>query len=633
MTPQPNTSYYAKIEGDDTPYPLPNARKTGYTIQVDDNSQENIQISISSKKERQRGHKVHLLIQTRGMMTYATEIGLAADFALFNVPKELLKNGVSQITLFDSQFKPQAERLIYHYNKDALDAEISAKESYRPREETSIKITVRDAQGNPVKGNFSMAVVDENQIKTEHMNENIASSLLLASDILGQIENSAKYVNNSQNTDSEQLDLLLMTKGWRRFKWKELLEKGTPEPEYIAEQGFSVSGQAFKQNGKPLKNGSVKHIALINGNSNFDEAPIQVDGSFTFENLQYYEEDGFVMASDKRGNNNSFLKIAPQSEIQYPVITKDLDPSILSPSVSSAFYEEGKERELNDEAYDISGISTFLKRSEERKSVDSVFKFNNSQDLGTFEVSGSSEKRIFENISRGLIYNRGTYSFSVPKLMGTGQKFANPIFMLQGRVPGLTIILNGSIDGHGEPFIKLDRKNAVPVDDINRPPTVYFIDDMPVFLSDVLALPMERVQRVEVLKGIQAFQTYGEYANGGAIAVYTKTAEEYTEFMEHLLERMGQENNSTIHLPGGYYLSKEFYAPKYATDLPEHIKPDRRALIHWEPIIKTGDDGVAEVSFYNADLETTIHVILEGVSDRGQLLSKNWSYEVSKIKQ
>jgi len=82
------------------------------------------------------------------------------------------------------------------------------------------------------------------------------------------------------------------------------------------------------------------------------------------------------------------------------------------------------------------------------------------------------------------------------------------------------------------------------------------------------------------------------------------------------------EANLTIE---GYYNARTFYAPKYET--PNTI-PDVRTTIHWEPNVVTDKNGVATISYYNADPKGKIRVVAEGVTPDGVPVSAAMVNEV-----
>ena len=76
---------------------------------------------------------------------------------------------------------------------------------------------------------------------------------------------------------------------------------------------------------------------------------------------------------------------------------------------------------------------------------------------------------------------------------------------------------------------------------------------------------------------------------------------------------------------------QEFYAPKYENIQPDSWQhPDIRTLIHWQPILKTDDSGKASASYYNADNEGEIMVVVEAISDKGEIGYQELNYEIKE---
>ena len=74
---------------------------------------------------------------------------------------------------------------------------------------------------------------------------------------------------------------------------------------------------------------------------------------------------------------------------------------------------------------------------------------------------------------------------------------------------------------------------------------------------------------------------------------------------------------------------REFYAPKYDNPKDDDWqRPDLRALIHWAPEIKTDENGRASLSFYNADNGGEMMVVVEAISENGEIGYKELIYNV-----
>ena len=175
------------------------------------------------------------------------------------------------------------------------------KETYSKREETKLRIKLTDNKGLPLKGYFSLSAIDTKQLPPDLITDNIQSSFLLTSDVNEWVNNPAQYFGENRHLNRARLDLLMMTKGWRRFNWADLIADNFPKTIYPVEQGFSVKGRVTQGNRgkKGVANGKIKQIGMFNGVPTFAEAKTDAKGNFEMSGLYYYKDDGLIRATGK----------------------------------------------------------------------------------------------------------------------------------------------------------------------------------------------------------------------------------------------------------------------------------------------------------------------------------------------
>ncbi len=178
--------------------------------------------------------------------------------------------GIARLTLFDQNGTPRNERLVFLNRHKSLNINIKTdKAQYSPREKVSMKINVSDDKGQPVKGNFSLAVADDAQLTfADDKQGHILASLLLESELKGKTEEPNFYFDTKETKSLEALDYLMLTQGWRKFEWKdagkekEIVENYKFKNEKIAMKGKILDFITLE----PYKNLSVK---LIPSNKTF----------------------------------------------------------------------------------------------------------------------------------------------------------------------------------------------------------------------------------------------------------------------------------------------------------------------------------------------------------------------------
>lgn len=139
--------------------------------------------------------------------------------------------GVTRVTVFDEQQRPLAERLIYRQRRARMGVKVTPdKKSYVPRDRVSLEVLTSDAAGRPIPADVALSVVDDTVLafaddKTGH----ILSRLYLEPELPGKIEEPNFYFDLSEEKSGMAMDLLMGTRGYRRFEWlpSTLLARGT----------------------------------------------------------------------------------------------------------------------------------------------------------------------------------------------------------------------------------------------------------------------------------------------------------------------------------------------------------------------------------------------------------------------
>ena len=186
--------------------------------------------------------------------------------------------GITQLTLFASPENSGngtnqaiAERLVFINPYQQLHIEIETdKENYKLRETVKAKIKVTDENGNAVKGQFSVSVVDETLLShADDKQANLLAYFLLTSDLKGEIKEPNFYFEKEEKTDKinkeKALDYVLLTHGWRRFAWEQVLAGNFPRFGYPHET-TKFQGQVMDAFNRPLANANVE----VKGRKNQD---------------------------------------------------------------------------------------------------------------------------------------------------------------------------------------------------------------------------------------------------------------------------------------------------------------------------------------------------------------------------
>ncbi len=579
--PEAGKKYYADVKYQkiyNKRFDLPEIKKEGYSIAVDNTSSKTL-IRVFIQHNFQNPNTEMLLIgQSRGVVYYAGKAAVGKKSSFISIPREKLPAGVIQFTLFDSNLKPQCERVAFIEPTKNLNINITPdKSSYKTREKTTLNIEVKDHEGKPVEGNFSLVVSDTELVKEVPNDETILTYLLLSSDVKGVIEQPNYYFDKSNKNAAYHLDILMLTQGWRRFKWDDVMKESLPKSNYFLERGLTITGEAVRQNGKPFE--KPVNLSIMIKSLNEDIQPLfgmneaSKDGTFAFYELDF-KDSCSILVQAVAGQNNRNTKITIDDEIH---------PKIKIVKIPYGIIE-----------IDENDLSDYLKRTYDALELEKKIKFDKSILLS--EITVKAKKQVVKD-SRTL-YNEPDASIVV----GEHTNGALTVFdLIRGRVAGVNVTGSPS-----NPTIQIRGISSIML----KTEPLFLLDGVPVVKETLLSLNVTDVEKIDVLKGASA-SIYGSQGANGVISILTKRGNNNYDWNKE--EAMGIKSVKIT----GYATAREFYVPKYDQDLPENIRPDYRSTVFWSPMIKTDKEGKAQVSYFNTDAETTMKISIEGLSYAG----------------
>ena len=161
---------------------------------------------------------------------------LSGNQTEISIPDSILPAGVNQITVFDVSGRVWADRLFFVTKPDVYrpTLQISGlEEKYAPFDSIMVRIQAVDSIPN---ARLSVAVRDVRHADNIYDNGNILTEMLLASEIKGFVPDPGWYFEADDEPHHAALDLLMMTQGWRRFRWRDMAVSGEWDIVHPAEQ-------------------------------------------------------------------------------------------------------------------------------------------------------------------------------------------------------------------------------------------------------------------------------------------------------------------------------------------------------------------------------------------------------------
>ncbi len=275
--------------GRQTAYDFPKASDQGYALRIDEVG-EQINIKLATNRGSLNSlysEEVIIVAHTRGKVHFARSFMISNNRLEVNVDKELFSTGIAHFTVFTNDYIPVAERLVFIDRKDELifSAEIDTVTLFEG-DHINFRLKASDKAGNPVEGTFSLSAVTGAPDITSH-SRGILSYILFNSDIAEMVD----YPDVYFKMDDENIptaDHLLLTYGWRRFNWENVLAGDLPRIRYSGEPGLAITGKVKD----PAANMPIQgHPVQLTVKSGYDEEFTSITdqhGYFAFPHL-YFE--------------------------------------------------------------------------------------------------------------------------------------------------------------------------------------------------------------------------------------------------------------------------------------------------------------------------------------------------------
>lgn len=571
LKPLAGVSYRAKgqyADGKSFNAQLPQALLKGFAMHVTGNdSLFNITIGTDTATLNQLQNKpVLLTCKSKGKTYKSFNILLKRTDTILQIPKNIFPAGIAYFTLYDANDWPNCERLVYIKDSTGPLLNIAPdKKAYGAKEKTAVTIKA------PPKSKLSMAVTQAGLVNPNQLN--IVSYLHLQSEVRGKIENPDQYFNKANPERKKQLDLLLLTQGWRDFIWRRLADSAL-RISYIQEKGITVTGKLTRVfSKKPIPDMNISLFIDSAMENKLFMAHSDSAGAFFIDGVNVYGNQPFTAnAINDKGKGKGLITVDTAVHSYYPIKKVTYMPD--TSTADRKFKDEMERRAKLSKKYAVVNGGTLL------------------QEVTIIRHPLPVERTFADSI---VHIKRGDYKY---RTLGA---YAG---MLYGR--------------YKDSFSRYE------------PPLVIFTSDslpaMRTNFTDFHSIPMDQIislhYRVFTMKGLPPSVLQQEQGFIGGIA-----AEHYIWI--DLVVRPSVFYTSTLNVANlemeGYNKARVFYAPKYESP---NNKPDLRTTIQWEPDITTDKNGEAHITYYNADPQNNVNIAIEGITPDGHPLAGVASYEV-----
>lgn len=581
----------ANYKGTDFFFMLPEIKESGFSLSSRNHNNKIYIRATHTNPEEIEGAYILGHIRGRTFATIQGEQGAEEIYAA--LPTDSLPPGIAHFTLFNKEGIPQRERLAFisHPNKRTRLSIETEQQTYNTREEAAFQLQLQNYQGEAVSGSLSATVIDKSLLREAKKNNNIRSFFLLTSDLKGNIENPAYYFNPANKDRLYLLDLLMLTHGWRKFTWEEVLDEPNSPPAILPEVGFTINGQLLKYYRQSKEVEGVVQLRLMEDLLFSKTDTTTQNGRFSFEELHFMDTVTVILQADKisekNRKGNAFIYIAVDSGKVSPAHKKVTPPSPAGEYISRNEAAAGE----------------YLNKITKIREIDAAYAMEEGTILlDEVSVEAKEEKEEDPFDRPGMMYFTPTKRL-VPDSMSSSTSFRDVFDMLQGSMAGLRVVGVGM-------------ERTVLIRDVEP---VFYLDGMQVDNSILSMVSPSNIAFVDILRG--AVPAVYMLLDGSIIHVYTR--------------RYSDDANIKKDVPGiinfkhpGYYLSREFYVPNYDEKDDAHAKPDYRSTLYWNPDIFIDEDGKASFEFFTSDEKEEYILLIEGMTADGKFITGEKSFRV-----
>ncbi len=529
--------------------------------------------------------KFILLAESRGLPTKeAYNIQMNKSRILIHIPKENLKSGINRLTLFSSDGQPLCERLVYIDRKDELKYDIKANWEIKSDTDQMMTLKIRpQIDGTNVQSAFALSVTNKNTVPVDSIQKTFRSEMLLSSDLKGFIETPGYYFNNPYDSICKEMDLLMLTHGWRGYGWNDVTRKNFS---YLPETSFTVSGQIIDIWNKPLQKRNIS-LVVQGGNTFVRVSQTDPKGRFAFTNLDIRETSIARVQIEKEKKKRIF-----GLEIQIDETYKKPDFPIVP--IEHYLYESEEVDSL---------MLAFNDKLEDNKSyLDSLRKQKGIHLLG--EVTVSERKKIQRSWNKN---GNGVADIVIDSIqIGRYDAYTNVLDILNGELPGF--------------------ESSISKEDIScsmNGKTVYFQVDAECLYNNLTLLTTagNDIRGLEVMTSKDNLLSYREY-----FPVFGPW-DQILGFVIVITTKKGKGPRGTIPFSIAYAtilggsIPKNFYVPKYyPADPIDQISYDQKKIFYWNPSLLTNGEREVEVTFpVGAYMKENLQLEIEGTDLNGHI--------------
>lgn len=542
---------------------------SGISLAVENLKSDDLAINVKTDQtyRSENSSQFYLFIQTHGIIDRVSSEMLVDGTARILIQKNRLTSGINQITIFNSNGKPVAERYIYTPGPAEKRVAIHSDDSTGCRKKMSVDLSFED--GDSMIREASSISVSVSPVSNDNALSDLTDYIIFGSEF-GPINwHHLRHTKNGE-ISPEFMDSLLLNVKSNWIDWTAILSGNLPAFRYSAEEeDHFITGKL--SSGTESDSGKLLIMSIPGKIPEFQYARTDRNGNFSFKvpiNLKTYD---LIFQPDEVLKNQTVVIETPFSDKFFKTISDTSDMTI-----SEYLLNLG----VNQQVRKIYGISS---------AGDTVFP--SIPDVRRLRFYGKPDQEL---VMKEYITLPVMQEVFFELLMGVFIKTKKSEYKItMNQYAGSTVI------------------ESIPS---------LFVDG--VLVKDPSVIAAIDPELVETIDVVQQKYFVGNYLLDGIVNIITKSA----DFSVAALPDYAIREPYKVIDP-----QVSFHSPDYSTAsaLVSH-KPDFRNTLYWNPSIKTNNEGKASFDFWTSDYKTDFELNIQGISKDGRAFSMRKIIKVNK---
>ena len=517
--------------------------------------------------------------------------------------------GIIHFVLCSSDGKARQKCLYFNKRDESVQWEVMPSTlSPQPREKVRIDLCLKDKNGKPLRGDFSVSITDDEQVDSEVYTNNIVSELLMNSELERGIDNATWYLGKEKMYQTDDLTTILTGNNWKGFATDDLMLHSTLRDNYPIEAGQYISGRV---KGLPKGQTNNKITAYNPEMKAFVTTDIDQDGRYMINGLDIPDSIGYflkVLTPKKRG------------------VVIETDSERMPEPKKPELYGYRKEKQITKNPHGILNgwgnnfialpdlvVEEHYPSNPKTEKLPKEGSFNAKQLAATYDFNYIAT--ALDLVNEIMLSRFPNKMLNCPSQTGPSEALLDEHIFSADFVEGPTQESDNTHPYYRDSY--WGRLKSAIINDQE----FYGFESVMAALSRIAP---QDISRIDFIRH-QHNPYYSEQivmGNNGTSYV-SRSALVSIRLKPGITLSSRQATNDprlTLVFPQGYAWPKFFYHPTYEkSDAQKNSqRPDRRGTIYWHPSVQTDEEGKTYITFYTSDSAKNYTLTIEGVTINGK---------------